>query len=121
MAAIAAAAGRKPGDWTFEKNGKKYGIDQKKIYIGDHSIPTAILALLPLNAGTNPIENQRQRVLDFQSREIAEQAQRGSNEAEFREAVKRIRERKDRERKEAQKKRDEERKRQRADSIVARP
>jgi len=121
MAAIAAAAGKQPGDWTFEKNGKKYGIDKNKIYIGDHSIPTAILALLPLNSGTNPIENQRQKVLDFQSREIAEQAQRGMNEAEFREAVKKIRERKEREHQAALKKREEERKRQRPDSIVAQP
>jgi hypothetical protein len=121
MAAIAAAAGKKPGDWTFEKNGKKYGIDQNKIYIGDHSIPTAILALLPLNSGTNPIENQRERALNFQRNEIMEQAQRGMNEAEFRDAVKKIRERKEREHQAALKKRDEERKKQRADSIVAQP
>lgn len=121
MAALAAAAGKKPGDWTFEKNGKKYGIDQNKIYIGDHSIPTAILALLPLNSGTNPIENQRQRALNVQLNEIAEQAQRGMNEAEFREAVKRIRERKQREHDAAMKKREQERKKLRADSIVAQP
>jgi hypothetical protein len=121
MAAIAAAAGKKPGDWTFEKNGKKYGIDQNKIYIGDHSIPTAILALLPLNSGTNPIENQRERALNIQRNEIMEQAQRGMNESEFREAVKKIRERKEREHQAAMKKREEERKKQRADSIVAQP
>ena len=97
MRALAAAQGRKPGDWTFEKGGKKWGMDSKKIYIGDVSIPTAILALLPLNAGTNPIKNREERQLNFQRKEILEQAQRAMNEEEFREAVKRIRERKQRE------------------------
>ncbi|HEY9515243.1 MAG TPA: hypothetical protein VIQ74_06120, partial [Gemmatimonadaceae bacterium] len=97
MAAVADAAGRKPGDWTFERNGKKWGMDSRKIYIGDHSIPTAILALLPLNSGSNPIKNKQERALNFQHNEIMEQAQRAMNEDEFREAVKRIRERKERE------------------------
>lgn len=97
MNAIAAAQGRKPGDWTFEKGGKKWGMDSRNIYIGDHSIPTAILALLPLNSGSNPIKNREERDLNFQREEIFEQAQRAMNEEEFREAVKKIRERKERE------------------------
>jgi predicted ribosome quality control (RQC) complex YloA/Tae2 family protein len=72
-------------------------MDRNKIYIGDHSIPTAILALLPLNSGTNPIKNREERALNAQRVEIQEQAQRAMNEEEFREAVKRIRERKERE------------------------
>lgn len=95
--ALAESRGRQPGDWTFEKGGKKWGIDRNKIYIGDHSIPTAILALLPLNSGTNPIKNREERALNAQRVEIMEQAQRAMNEEEFREAVKRIRERKERE------------------------
>jgi hypothetical protein len=95
--ALARAQGREPGDWTFEKGGKKWGMDRNKIYIGDHSIPTAILALLPLNSGTNPIKNREERALNAQRVEIQEQAQRAMNEEEFREAVKRIRERKERE------------------------
>jgi hypothetical protein len=97
MNAIAAAQGREPGDWTFEKGGKKWGMDKRNIYIGDHSIPTAILALLPLNAGSNPVKNREERDLNFQRQEIIEQAQRAMNEEEFREAVKKIRERKERE------------------------
>ena len=46
-----------PGDWTTEKDGKKYGIDQQRIYIGDVSIPTSILALLPVNRGRNAQTN----------------------------------------------------------------
>jgi hypothetical protein len=95
--ALAEARGRDPGDWTFEKGGKKWGMDRNKIYIGDHSIPTAILALLPLNSGSNPIKNREERALNAQRVEIMEQAQRAMNEEEFREAVKRIRERKERE------------------------
>jgi hypothetical protein len=95
--ALGEARGRQPGDWTFEKGGKKWGIDRNKIYIGDHSIPTAILALLPLNSGSNPIKNREERALNSQREEIMEQAQRAMNEEEFREAVKRIRERKERE------------------------
>lgn len=95
--ALAESQGRKPGDWTFEKGGKKWGMDRSKIYIGDISIPTAILALLPLNSGTNPIKNREERVLNSQRQEIMEQAQRAMNEEEFREAVKKIRERKERE------------------------
>lgn len=95
--ALAETRGREPGDWTFEKGGKKWGMDRNKIYIGDHSIPTAILALLPLNSGSNPIKNREERALNAQRVEIQEQAQRAMNEEEFREAVKRIRERKERE------------------------
>ena len=95
--ALAEAQGREPGDWTFKKGGKKWGMDRNKIYIGDHSIPTAILALLPLNSGSNPIKNRQERALNSQRLEIQEQAQRAMNEEEFREAVKKIRERKQRE------------------------
>lgn len=112
LAAIAAGAGRKPGDWTFERNGQKYGMDSQKIYLGKISLPTAILALLPLNNVGNPIQNQRERALNFQRNEIMEQAQRAMNAAEFREAVKRIRERKEREHQAELKRREEERKKQ---------
>jgi hypothetical protein len=112
LAAIAANAARAPGDWTFSKNGKKYGIDSKKIYLGDFSIPTAILALLPLNRGGNPTEVAAERALNFQRREIQEQAQRAMNAEEFREAVKRIRERKQREHDEEMRRREEAKKKQ---------
>ncbi|MFN2399645.1 MAG: hypothetical protein ABR543_13560, partial [Gemmatimonadaceae bacterium] len=61
--AALAPGGRAPGDWTVERNGKKYGIDQQKIYIGDVSIPTAVLALLPLNVQGNPSQLEQQRTL----------------------------------------------------------
>lgn len=105
VAAIAEAQShqRKPGDWTVEHDGKKYGIDQKYIHLGKFSIPTAVLALLPLNVQANPIASENEKRLNMMHDEIMEQAQRAMNDAEFREAVKRIRERKDRERAEQQK------------------
>jgi hypothetical protein len=96
-------SGRKPGDWTFEKNGEKYGMDQQKIYLGKLALPTALLALLPLNVQGNPARYQNDRMKDEQRQEIFLNAQRAMDNDEFKDAVKRIRERKDREHKEQMK------------------
>lgn len=100
---IAAASGqRKPGDWTFEKGGRKYGIDPQYIRLGKFSIPTAVLALLPINQTANPTSSDRNRMQNQLHADIFWQAQRGMNEADFKKAVKSIRERKERERAAAQ-------------------
>jgi hypothetical protein len=96
-----ARGGRQPGDWTFEKNGQKYGIDSKYIRLGPVSIPTAVLAMLPINIAGNPTTYERSKTLTSRHDEIFEQAQRGINDADFNKAVREIRERKERERKEA--------------------
>ena len=99
-----SAAGVKPGrdprDWTFEKGGKKYGIDGQYIRLGPVSIPNALLAMLPLNikAGGNPTVMERERTMNALNRDIMYQAQRGMNDADFQKAVRSIRERKERER-----------------------
>ena len=95
-----------PPSWVLDRNGEKYGIDQKYIHLGKFSLPTALLAALPFNTAkyTNPIAQERLRQQEAIRLEINEQAQRRLNEAEFRTAVKNIRERKERERKEADKK-----------------
>jgi hypothetical protein len=96
---LAIAAGqRQPGDWTFEKDGKKYGIDPKWIHLGKFSIPTAILGMLPINAQANPVLAERNKISNQLHSDIMSQAQRGMNEADFKKAVKSIRERKERER-----------------------
>lgn len=94
----AARSGRAPGDWTFERNGRKYGVDQKYIRLGPVSIPTAVLALLPLNVGGGQSMFDRANTTNGRSAEIFTQAQRGINEADFQKAVRSIRERKERER-----------------------
>jgi hypothetical protein len=92
---------RAPGDWTVEKGGQKWGVDQRWVHLGKLKIPTAVLALLPLNVQGNPAEIERQRNQMQMRRDIMFQASRSVNEDEFRAAVKRIRERKERERREA--------------------
>jgi hypothetical protein len=96
---VAIASGqRKPGDWTVERGGRKYGIDPQYIRLGKISIPTAVLALLPINQQANPTTYDRNKLQNQLRSDIFWQAQRGMNEADFKKAVKSIRERKDRER-----------------------
>jgi hypothetical protein len=87
------------GDWTIEKGGQKYGIDPDFIRLGKFSIPTALLALLPFNKGGAPVDPQRDRSVSAMRADIQYHAQAAMNEAEFRAAVRAIRDRKDRERK----------------------
>lgn len=95
-----AARQRKPGDWTVKgKNGETWGWDKGGIRLGKFTIPNALLALLPLNAGGggSPIEA---RSVAYIRQDVMANAQRSVSEDEFRAAVKRIRERKERERRE---------------------
>jgi hypothetical protein len=90
------------GDWTVERNGQKYGIDQQFIRLGKFQIPTALLALLPLNRMQgNPIEMERSRNAAIIRADILMSAQAQMNEAQFRKAVQSIRARKERERAQA--------------------
>ncbi len=94
--------GRAPGDWTFDRNGKKYGIDPKMIRLGDFSIPTALLALLPMNnVQANPTGIERARRLSSMRTEIMEQADRRARDDDFYAAVRALRLRKEKERAEA--------------------
>jgi len=96
---VAAAAQRRdPTDWTIEKGGYKWGIDRKAIRLGPVSIPTALLAMLPLNITGNPTTIQRDRAFAAMNADINWHAQQAINEADFMKAVRSIRERKERER-----------------------
>jgi hypothetical protein len=96
---VAAAAQRRdPTDWTIEKGGYKWGIDRKAIRLGPVSIPTALLAMLPLNITGNPTTIQRDRAYAAMNADINWHARQAINEAEFMKAVRSIRERKERER-----------------------
>lgn len=91
------------GDWTFGKEGSKWGVDQQFIRLGRLSIPTALLALLPLNQMQgNPIAMERARNAAYMRNDILFHAQAAMNEEQFRKAVKQIRDRKERERRQAQ-------------------
>jgi hypothetical protein len=93
------------GDWTVERGGGKYGIDPQFIRLGKFSIPTALLALLPMHGGPGAAarELQQNPALALHRAEIPYQAQRAITHEEFRKAVKQLRERKDRERRERDK------------------
>jgi len=100
---FAAEPGRAPGDWTFSRGGKKYGVDQKFIRLGDFAIPTALLALLPMNnLQGNPTAMDRARRLSSFRSEIIEQAERRQRDDDFYSAVRALRERKEKERREAE-------------------
>ncbi|HZF72015.1 MAG TPA: hypothetical protein VEZ51_01200 [Gemmatimonadaceae bacterium] len=100
---IAAALQRRdPTDWTIQKGGYKWGIDRKAIRLGPFSIPTALLAMLPLNLQGNPTTMERDRTYAAMNRDISWHAQQAINDADFMKAVRSIRERKEREKAAAQ-------------------
>jgi len=100
-----ASAQRKPGDWTWTKDGKKYGWDAAGIHLGGITIPRELLALggalAKVDAASNPQVAERARAIRAMTADINYNAPRAMNAEEFRTAVKRIRERKERERREA--------------------
>jgi hypothetical protein len=96
----AALAGKQPGDWTFEKGGKKWGIDGNKIYLGKFAIPSAILAAIPIKIQGNPSEAIADRLSGSRRSDVMLHADARAHDDEFKTAVKRIRERKDAERRE---------------------
>lgn len=103
MLAAAAAAGRRPGDWTTERNGEKWGWDQTGVRLGKFTIPNYLLGLVNTGALQSNAGNMADRgIASGRLREIQENGQRAMSEDEFRAAVKRIRERKERERRDAE-------------------
>jgi hypothetical protein len=85
---------RAPGDWTVKgKDGKQYGIDQKYIHLGNFSIPTALLALLPLNVTGNPSTYENSKRIGLMRAAIVDQEARSARDEDFNAAVKELRER----------------------------
>ena len=100
VAKARALAGKAPGDWTYEKNGQKWGIDGNKIYLGKFAIPSAVLAALPLRIQGNQSEAIADRLVSSHRADLLLHADAAFHDDEFKTAVKRIRERKDKERQE---------------------
>jgi hypothetical protein len=95
--------GRQPGDWTkTTADGQKWGWDPGGIRLGKFTIPNAVLAALPLRVGSgmSPVEARNQA---WMRSDIMLHAQQSISEDEFRDAVRRIRERKEKERREKEK------------------
>jgi hypothetical protein len=100
VARARAAAGKDPGDWTFEKGGQKWGVDGSKIYLGKFAIPSAVLAALPIHIQGNPGESIANRLSGAQRGDLLLHAASQAHDDEFKSAIKRIRARKDAERRE---------------------
>ena len=83
-------------DWTTELGGRKFGLDPQYLYIAGLKIPAAVLALLPIPAGGNEAY-----ALDHPSQLMREDlyraARRAETVADFKEAVRELRERKEQE------------------------
>jgi hypothetical protein len=95
--------GRQPGDWTHTTaDGQKWGWDPQGIRLGKFTIPNAVLAALPLKVGSgmSPVDARNQA---WMRSDIMLHAQQSISEDEFRDAVRRIRERKEKERREKEK------------------
>jgi hypothetical protein len=111
---VVAAMGMHQGssDWTIKgPNGEKWGMDGGYIRLGKFSIPTVLLALLPLNLGgaqANALQNEEARRIGRMTADIQYQAQKAMNDDEFSAAVARVRKRKDAERQEIMKRKDAE-------------
>ena len=102
---VLAAAQRRPGDWSWTRDGRKYGWDSLGIHLGGITIPREALLLAGIftnvDAASNPTVADRARTIRAMTQDINYNAPRAMNAEEFRTAVKRIRERKERERREA--------------------
>jgi hypothetical protein len=102
---VLANAARRPGDWSWTRDGKKYGWDSLGIHLGGITIPREALLLAGLfanvDASSNPTVADRARTIRSMTQDINYHAPRAMNAEEFRTAVKRIRQRKERERQQA--------------------
>ncbi len=95
--------GRQPGDWAkATDHGQKWGWDPGGIRLGKFTIPNAVLAALPLKVGSgvSPVDARNQA---WMRSDIMLHAQQSISEDAFRDAVRRIRERKEKERREKEK------------------
>jgi len=90
---------RAPGDWSWGgKDGDKWGWDANGIHVGGITIPNVVLAALPIPVTSNT-EPVGMRARQFMHDDIQRHAAVMS-EDEFKQAVRRVRERVDRERRE---------------------
>ncbi len=89
---------RRPS-WTTDVGGRTFGIDSQYIHIAGIKIPTAVLALLPLNMPQgNFDEGLRSRHLEEMRQDIMRAAARAQTYQDFRRYVRELRARTDAER-----------------------
>lgn len=102
LEAVAAAeaqrlASGKP-DWTTTIGDQPVGLDERWIYLGPIKLPSALLALLPINTMANPTEVAAARKRNSMREDILTAGWRAANLADMRKAVRQLREEKERDR-----------------------
>jgi hypothetical protein len=100
--AVAAAeaerqASGKP-DWTTTIGGQPVGLDERWIYLGPIKLPSALLALLPINTMVNPTELAAARKRNSMREDILTAGRRAANLNDLKKAVRALREEKERDR-----------------------
>lgn len=80
-----------PPSWTTKVAGQLVGLDAKWLYLGPLKIPTVLLALLPINLQGNPTQADMNRKLSVMRQDLFDAARRADNLAEFKMAVKALR------------------------------
>ncbi len=109
---------RRNPSWVIERGGRKYGIDERGIHFGTFSLPTMLLAFLPIPQGNVDQSRANQRLMEMRA-EILRAAARAEAEDDFTEAVRGVRERWNREREERRER--ERRERERPQPAEERP
>lgn len=74
--------------WTTKIGGKTVGLDSKWIYLGPIKIPTALLALLPINLNGNMSDYQYNKSLQQMRSDLFEAARRAATYDDFKQSVK---------------------------------
>lgn len=82
--------------WVADVGGAKFGLDSKYIYIAGLKIPSVVLALIPFPQGNVDQALANRRLQDLRA-DLFQAAQRAENAAEFKKAIREIRERKQQE------------------------
>ncbi|MEO5799097.1 MAG: hypothetical protein ABIZ70_11105 [Gemmatimonadales bacterium] len=96
MAKEEAGQRNAPPSWTTKVAGQLVGLDAKWIYLGPLKIPTMLLGLLPINLQGNPTQADFNRKLSVMRQDLFDAARRADNLAEFKKAVKELRQEKQR-------------------------
>lgn len=81
--------------WVTTVDGKEVGIDSRFIHLGPLKVPTFLLALLPINVQPNPTQAAMVRKLGAMREDLLTAGRRSANLAEFKDAVRALREQKE--------------------------
>lgn len=87
IAAERADPANRPPSWTTNIAGQKVGVDGQWIYIGPLKLPTALLALLPINLQGNPTQAEMNKRFSAMREDLFFAARRAATLEEFKKNV----------------------------------